>query len=57
MHETWAGYISVRRRKQNHKGEHSLYCRKVEQLGRKFEIKAPMKITENEQMPYFECGR
>ena len=46
MHEMWAGYIGGRRRKQNHKGEHSPYCRKVGQLGNKFEIKATMKITE-----------
>ena len=57
MHETWAGYINGRRRKRNHKSEHSSYCRKIEQLGHKFKIKAPMEITENEQMPYFECGK
>ena len=48
MHETWAGYIVGRRRKQNHKKkEHSSYCRKIEQLGHKFKIKATKKITEN----------
>ena len=55
MHGTWAGYIGGSRRKQNRKGEHSSYCRKVEQLGHKFKIKATIKVTGNEQMPYFEC--
>ena len=46
IHDPWADYIGGRRRKQNHKGEHSSYCRKVEQLGHRFKIKARMKITE-----------
>ena len=41
------------------KGEHSSYCRKVEQRGNKFKIKAPMKITEKRTnaIDYFECGK
>ena len=57
MHETWAGYIGGRRRKQNHNGEHSLYCRKVEQLGHNFKIKAPVKITEKGTNAYVKCGK
>ena len=46
LHETCAGYTGGRRWKQNHKDEHSSYCRKAEQSGHKFKIKAIMKIAE-----------
>ena len=57
MHETWAGYTGGRRRKQNHKGEHSSCCEKVKQLGHKFKIKATVKITEKRTNAIFDCGK